>query len=216
MDLWFAWTAWLADGLDLLTHQVGLSQAMAVIVLTLMARLLLLPVSLGAALRMEANKVRMKRLKPELEALKSLYAQDAAKLSSETLRLYRTHQVRLFDRLTLANLGAQSVFGIGFFQVLHRQVFSTPFLWMVNLAKPDLWLTLLVSLIMLLGMALMPGATAETSTLLMMLLSVAVATLTLLAMPSAIGLYWATSNLVTVGQAMLLRGLLRRQNPLLA
>jgi YidC/Oxa1 family membrane protein insertase len=160
---------------------------------------------------MEANKQKMKLLKPELDALKALHKNDASKLAAETMRLYREHQVRLLDRWAFANIGTQGVFGVGLFQTLSKAAFSSKFLWISNLARPDLLLTVIVGALMLLGMALMPGATAEPSMLVMMVVSVAVATITILAMPSAVGLYWATSNAVTVLQALVLRLVLRRQ-----
>jgi len=211
MDLWHSWTSLLASALSMMTGPLGLSEAMAIILLTLMARAILMPVSLASALRMEANKQKMKRLKPEIDALKERYRDDASRLAAETMRLYRERDIRLLDRLTLANIGTQSVFGIGLFQVLSKSAWSSKFLWISSLAKPDLLLTILVSALMLLGMALMPGATAETSMLVTMVISVAVAAITLLALPSSVGIYWAASNAVTVVQALILRALVRRQ-----
>ena len=68
MDLWYSWTTLLASALSLMTGPFGLSEAMAIILLTLMARATLMPVSLASALRMDANKQKMKRLKPEISA----------------------------------------------------------------------------------------------------------------------------------------------------
>jgi len=48
--------------------------------------------------------------------------------------------------------------------------------------------------------------------LIMLVISVVVAVVTIAALPSAIGLYWATSNSVTLLQTLALRGLLRRQH----
>jgi len=127
------------------------------------------------------------------------------------MRLYREHQVRLLDRWAFANIGTQGVFGVGLFQTLSKAAFSSKFLWISNLGRPDLLLTVMVGALMLLGMALTPGATAEPSMLAVMVISVVVATVTILALPSAVGLYWATSNAVTVLQALLLRLVLQRQ-----
>jgi YidC/Oxa1 family membrane protein insertase len=117
----------------------------------------------------------------------------------------------LLDRLTVANIGTQGVFGIGLFQVLSKATFSSKFLWIGSLAKPDLLLTVLVTALMLLGMALMPGATAEPSMLVMMAISVAVAAIAIVTLPSAVGIYWATSNAVTVVQALILRAVVHWQ-----
>ena len=211
MEIWHSWTALPANILALISSQFGVTEAVAVILLTLMARAILMPVSLTSAVRMEANKQKMKLLKPDLDALKELHKNDPSKLASETMRLYRERGVRLLDRLTVANIGTQGFFGIGLFQVLSQATFTSKFLWIANLAKPDILLTVLVSALMFLGMALMPGATAEPGMLIMMTLSVVVATVTIFALPSAVGLYWATSNAVTVAQTLILRAVLHRQ-----
>lgn len=211
MDLWHSWTSLLADILSLISSQLGLTEAMAIILLTLIARAILMPVSLRSAIRMEANKQKMKRLKPELDALKELHKNDSARLTAETLRLYREKEIRLIDRLTVANIGTQGVFGVGLFQVLSKATFSSKFLWISSLARPDLLLTVLVSAVMLLGMILMPGATVETSALVMIAVATLLAAITLLTLPSAVGIYWAASNAMTVVQALLLRALVQRK-----
>jgi YidC/Oxa1 family membrane protein insertase len=82
--------------------------------------------------------------------------------------------------------------------------YTSRFLWIPSLAKPDLWLTALVTALMVLTMAAAPGATnsANGTALLFMLLPVLVSVAAIAAMPSAIGVYWATSNAVTLGQTV--------------
>lgn len=214
MDIWHLWTSLLAQALTFLGTHFGLSEALAVIALTLAVRLALMPLSLSAALRAEHKKQKMHKLKPELEALKERHKDDAAQLAAGTMALYREHGVTLLDRITLASMGSQSVFGFGLYRVLRDAGFSSKFLWIASLGRPDVWLTAGVGVLMLLGMALMPGAVgpgAEPSMLIMLSVSVVVAVVTIAALPSAIGLYWATSNAVTLVQTLALRTLLRRQ-----
>ena len=209
MELWHVWTSLLQGALASLSTRFGVSEAVAIIVMTLVVRTLLMPVSLSASLRMETNKRKMQGLKPEIARLKVLHADDAAALASATMRLYREHGVGLLDRLTVANVATQALFGIGLFQVLRRATTSSRFLWIANLAKPDLLLTAIVALLMVLGMLLMPNMSAEPGALIMIGLVVAVATISIFALPSTVGLYWATSNAVTVMQTLALRALLR-------
>ncbi len=211
MGIWQDWTALLAHTLDLITSQWGLTEAMAVILLTLSVRALLMPITLVSAVRMEANKQKMKRLKPELDALRERYKDDPRQLASETLRFYRQHKIALLDRLAIASLGSQSVFGIGLFQALGRVGFTSKFLWIANLSKPDFLLTLLVSALMLLSMVLAPGAFQEPNMLLVMCITVIVAAASTLALPSAVGIYWAASTLASIVQTLLLRTLLQRR-----
>lgn len=216
MELWTMWTHLLEAGVGLIAAQLGLSEAVAIIVLTLIARAAMMPVSLASAYRMQLNKEEVARLKPALEALRARLKSDPAELARQTMALYRDNGIHFVDRLSLLNIGSQSVFGLGIFQALNRMSFHSKFLWIANLAKPDLWLTLLVGALMLLGMALMPGALHETNMLLMLAVAVVVSVVAIAALPSALGLYWATSNAVTVVQSLALRGLLARRQRLMA
>ena len=214
MTLWTLWTNLLQHVLGFLSAHLGGSEALGIILLTVLARLALLPLSVKAALRSQRNKEALERLKPELESLKEVCKDDQAELGRRTMALYREHGISFLDRVSVLNMASQTLFGLGFFQSLRRTVFQARFLWIATLAKPDLLLTLLVGALMLVGMALMPGATANTSMVIMLFLSVLISIFAIAALPSAIGLYWATSNAMTVVQSLVLRSLLARQKPL--
>lgn len=211
MELWSVWTQSLASTLGYLAAHFGVSEAMAIVVLTLLARIFLMPVSLASAYRIQMNKERMERLRPALEELRKKYKDDPAALAQKTMALYREQGVTFIDKVSLLNIASQGVFGLGMFQCIRRMAFSSKFLWIANLAKPDYWLTGLVAGLMLLGMVLMPGASANSSLLLMYAISLVVSVVAIAALPSALGIYWATSNAVTVVQALTLRGLLARR-----
>jgi YidC/Oxa1 family membrane protein insertase len=214
MELWSLWTQLLETCLSFLAVHFGLSQALAIITLTLMARAVMMPVSLTAAYKMQKNKAAIERIKPALEALRNTYKDNGAELAKRTMALYRDNGITFMDKVSLLNIGSQGVFGIGVYQVISRVAFNSKFLWIANLAKPDFYLTILVGALMLLGMALMPGAAADTQMLLMLAIPVVISVIFIAAMPSALGIYWATSNVCTVLQTLALRGLLARQTRL--
>ncbi len=213
MELWTLWTHALEASLSLLAANFGFSEALTIIMLTLIVRVALLPVSLTSAYRMQRNKEAMERIKPQIEALRKSLQDNPRELAARTMALYREHGVVFIDKLSIVNILTQGVFGIGIFQSLSKMVFSSKFLWISSLAKPDLWLTVLVTSLMLFGMALMPGATHDTSMMLMLAIPVIVSVIAVAALPSALGLYWATSNAVTLVQTLALRGLLARRGP---
>jgi YidC/Oxa1 family membrane protein insertase len=213
VELWTLWTHALEASLSLLAANFGFSEALTIIMLTLIVRVALLPVSLTSAYRMQRNKEAMERIKPQIEALRKSLQDNPRELAARTMALYREHGVVFIDKLSIVNILTQGVFGIGIFQSLSKMVFSSKFLWISSLAKPDLWLTVLVTSLMLFGMALMPGATHDTSMMLMLAIPVIVSVIAVAALPSALGLYWATSNAVTLVQTLALRGLLARRGP---
>ncbi len=211
MGIWNIWTSLLSNGLTFFSAHFGVSEAIAIICLTLVARVVLMPLALAASFRAELNKQKMNRIKPELEALKVLHKDNSSELAAATMKLYKANGVTFFDRLTILNMGSQGIFGFGIYQVLGKARFTARFLWIADIAKPNLMLTLLVGALMLLSMAVGPGAMAEPSMIMMLLVSVTVTVIAIAAMPSAVGIYWATSNAFSVGQTLILRGLISRQ-----
>jgi YidC/Oxa1 family membrane protein insertase len=211
MNPWAEWLQLLDGSLSFLTTNVGLSEAMAIVVLTLVARAMMMPVSLGAAYRAQRNKQALERIKPALEQLRETFKDNPAELAARTMALYREQGIRFFDKLTLLNIGTQASFGLGAFQVLKRSAFASPFLWIASLAKPDVLLTLLVGALMLLSLSLMPGVGADASAWVMFAIPVLLSVVAVAALPSALGVYWATSNAVGVAQSLALRALLTKR-----
>jgi YidC/Oxa1 family membrane protein insertase len=210
VELWTSWLSFLSSSLSLFSTHFGLSEAVAIIALTAVARLVLMPVSLRAAYQGELSRRALERLKPELLTLRETFKDDRAQLSARTMQLYRDHGINPLGRWGLLNIGSQAAFGIGVFQILQRADFSSRFLWITNLAKPDFWLTAVVTVLMLLGVALMPGTSMEVPMVLVLAIPLVIAVVAIAAMPSAIGIYWATSNAFTVLQAVILRAILPR------
>jgi len=210
VEFWTAWVSLLSSSLALLTAHFGVSEAVAIILATMAARLMLMPISLRAAYQGELSRRALERLKPELQRLKEAHKGDHAALSARTLQLYREHGINPLGRWAFLNIGTQAAFGLGMFQLLAKAGFTGRFLWIANLAKPDAWLTALVTVLMVLGMLLMPGLNSELSTLMLLAIPVAVAVIAVATMPASVGIYWATSNAFTVFQTIVLRLMLPR------
>jgi YidC/Oxa1 family membrane protein insertase len=211
MEIWHLWTSLLTSSISFMSGYFGVSEAVAIIGLTMIARTGLMPVSVTAALRMDLNKERLRRIKPELETLKARLQDKPSELAAATMRLYKDNGIRFFDRLMLVNIGTQSLFGFGIYQALARAAFKSRFLWIASLAKPDVLLTVVVALIMVVAMSIAPGALAEPTMIIVLCVSVVVTIFAVAAMPSAIGIYWATSNVASVVQSCLLRWLVGRR-----
>jgi len=210
MAIWTEWTQGLASALTLLSGHFGLSQAWAIIALTLVARLAMLPISIGAALRADLNRRRLDALRPELENLRDRLKDDPRSLAVQTMALYRRAGIRFLDRLTLANLAGQAILGFGMFRMLRKLKFSGDFLWITDIAKPNLLLALLTGAIMALALSLAPGSHPQMS-LAMLMIPMAISIISVATFPSAIGLYWASSNLVSLTQTLAVRRIVARR-----
>ena len=210
MEIWHLWTHSIVTFLSMITGQFGLSEAMGIIAVTLGVRLAIFPLSFSSALKMQKNKAAIARIKPEIEQLRERLKNDPTELARQTMALYRDNGIRFLDKTSVLNMGTQGVVGLGFFQALKSIPFNSRFLWITNLGKPDLYLSILVGVLLFASMSLMPGA-ADQSPLLFLLIPAAISVFALISFPSALGLYWATSNLVSVVQALALRWYLSRR-----
>lgn len=207
METWHLWTAFLAGAISYLSVYFDVSEAVAIMVLTGLARVALMPISIAASLRMERNKEKLRCVKPALDALKERFKGKQAELAAATMQLHKQNGIRFFDRLTLVNMATQSFFGLGIYQAITRTAFKSRFLWIGSLAKPDALLTFLVALVMVLAMSMAPGAFGEPTFVIVLCVSVLVTVFAVAAMPSAVGIYWATSNVASFAQSCLLRWL---------
>lgn len=209
MELWQLWTTLIFESISALSTTLGLSAAVAIIVFTVVARLLLLPVFFTAAYKVHKNKLAMDRLKPQIDRLRDQFKDDPREMMQRTMALYKKHDVRLLDRTAVLNIGSQTVLGLGIFQTMRQMVFHSKFFWIADIAKPDALLALFVSCLTFGMMMLMPSA--EQSAMLMFLIPALISVFVLANMSSALGLYWATSTLTTIGQTLSVTSRIRYQ-----
>ncbi|MGB6140254.1 MAG: membrane protein insertase YidC [Pseudoalteromonas rhizosphaerae] len=203
MELWNFFTNFIVQSIAFFTQEVGLSQALAIILFTLIGRLVLMPINLLAMAKTVSNKKAIAVLKPELDEIKNKYKDQPSAIAKSTMALYKKHNIKFIDKKSVLNMAGQGLFGFGTFQALQQIVFNSKFAWIASIAKPDIALSLLVGVITYFSMAMMPGTAEQTSTLLFIIPAV-ICVITLINFPSAIGLYWATSSGTSLLQSLLL------------
>lgn len=211
MDVWSSFIGFISNTIMFLSAEVGLSQAVAIMLFTLLARLILSPINTKATINMFINKRKIIKLKPELEKIKLIYQDNPKEKAKRTMALYKKHQITLLDKTSIVNMTSQGILGFGIFQSLQQMVFNSKFAWIANIAKPDIALAFLVGALTYLSMIAMPGSAEQTSTLLFIIPAV-ISILVLVSFPSAIGLYWATSNGVSLMQSLWIRLYLKKES----
>jgi len=211
MDLWTQLINFFSESITLLANNFNGDQALAIIAFTLIFRLIMMPLQLKSSLKMSANKSAMAKLKPQLERLKVKYQDDPKALFTQSSKLYKKHNITFIDKASFTNMTSQGVFGFAMFQTVKELSLSSPFLWISNLAKPDVALALVVGFLTYLATIVTPGM-AEQSNQLIVLLPAIMSIVAVATFPSALGLYWATSNIVTILQSFIIKGILRKQS----
>jgi YidC/Oxa1 family membrane protein insertase len=114
-------------------HSLVGNWGVAIIMLTVLVRLLMFPLSRKQAI----SAVKMQALKPELDALREKHKNDKEKLSRAQMELWRKHKVNPLGGC-LPLLIQMPIF-IGLWQGLQSSVDlrQARFLWIDNLAAPD-------------------------------------------------------------------------------
>jgi YidC/Oxa1 family membrane protein insertase len=134
-------------GLILVAAQLlGGSVGAGVVAVSLAIRVVLFPVTLRLARRALDQRRRFTALTPELKRLQERLARKPDELASQSLELYRKSGYKPVDPVGLLGGLAQMPFFAGLYGALRQGLgVAASFLWITDLAKPDVVLALAVS-----------------------------------------------------------------------
>ncbi|MEK7658341.1 MAG: YidC/Oxa1 family membrane protein insertase [Patescibacteria group bacterium] len=212
----------LFNGLVLLYNYLpGHDFGISIILLTIVIRLILYPISVKA---LNSQKT-IQNLQPKLQEIQKKHKDDKEKLAKETLELYRKEKINPFSGLFLALI--QLPILIALYLVFQKGLnpnelaklygfISNPnninasFLGLVNLAKPNLVFAVLAGVFQFFQTKmLMPksdpgkGKSSDISQMMQTQMVYFFPFLTIIILfnlPSAIGLYWITSGIFSIAQ----------------
>lgn len=181
------------------------SFGLAVVVLALLVRFALLPLTLRAAERGWRRQQQMLMLEPALQRLRERHAKDAVALAQATQALYRKHGVDAGMGAGLLVAAVQMPVGAGVYSAIrHGLAGAGSFLWIPKLARPDLWLALIVAMLSYAAIVLNPAMSTQAKALLQ-LLPVLFSFFMVWHLAAGLGLYWVGSSSVNLLQVALLR-----------
>jgi YidC/Oxa1 family membrane protein insertase len=130
----------LENGLRFLANTLGLGAGSAIILFTIIVKMVLLPLTIQQLRSMKA----MQRLQPEIKALQKKYAEDREKIGAETMALYKQHGVNpaagcfpiLLQMPVLFGLYA-ALNNLGTQPLPENEAFTQPWLWIQRINQPD-------------------------------------------------------------------------------
>ena len=215
-------------------HSVGL----AIIVVTLLVRLVLLPSSWQQAKQASRNQAKMKEVQGELDAIKKKHKDDRAKQAEETMAVYRKAGINpaagclpLLIQLPIL-IALYRVFLLGLngdsFQYLYPavgapEVLTTTFL-SIPLDAPSLLLGVIAGIgqfflmrSTLQATSQMPGADEQSAQMMasmqrnMMYIFPVMTIFIALQLPAALSLYWVASTFFAMGQQYLIKRALKTE-----
>jgi YidC/Oxa1 family membrane protein insertase len=210
MDLWTLWLDTIRSLLVFLSVGIGLGTGLGIIAMTVLVRTALLPLTWRMAYRGYIRQKTLQRLHPELEKLKQKFSGEPQLYVQQMTSLYRKHGLRLADGNSILGALAQMPVLLGVFQVLRAGPVSGRFLWIANLARPDLWLALVAGLATTLLVAANPEL-PENLRLVMIMIPAIFAFMAALKFSSALALYWTTTNCYSALQTAILHWVVARR-----
>lgn len=192
-------------------YSVTKNYGFAIILLTILVRLILWWPTQKSYVSMKKMQAGMNKMQPRLKTLKEIYKDNPSKLNEETMKLYREYQINPMGGC-LPMLLQMPVF-LALYWTLNSAVElkGAEFIWFwkdLSAKDPVYVLPLLMGLSMFAQqkMSTPPAATSEAATQQKMMLYLMPAMLTFFAFmwPSGLLIYWVVSNILAIGQQMLI------------
>ena len=219
-DLWFPYLCLFVLSVLQFLYKLVPNYGVAIILLTLVARAAVLPLTLRQVRQSKRMAEIMPKLKPQIDAAKEKYKNEPRKVQEETMRLYAEHGINPMAQMAgcLPLVFQMPVF-IALYQVLGRaiELRGAPFFgWIRDLASPDVVAeSVKIPFLFPAGLTILPIAMGASLFGLNKLTikdpqqaaMVWVMPIMMLvfsgSMPSGLVLYWTVSNLFSMAQTWL-------------
>jgi len=147
----------------------------------------------------------LKEIQPEIDRLKARYKSNPQRLTQETLKLYRRRGYSPLGGGVFLGVLIQLPILTALYSVIRNGIgLGTRFLWIADLARPDVILTLAVGALTLVASATTPSLLPQSKGA-MLILPAVITLLVAWQISSGLGLYWAASSAVGVIQNLILR-----------
>jgi len=204
--LWGTFLEVFQVGLFWLTQLYGGQLAPAIVTFSILARLALLPATVRLTLRARAHARKIAALRPRLVAVRERWSEDPERLARETLALYRRNELSPVDAGVMGGSLLQSPVFIGMYHAvrdaLRARSGEQAFLWVSNLARPDLGIAALA--FCLVGASALAGA-SESQPAWTLAVPALVSAVMALTLSAGFGLYLAATGLVGTLQGLVVR-----------
>ena len=193
MELWTYWLNAIQGLLTFFSSHLGLGTGFGIVMLTLLLRTVILPISWSIAYRGSIRQKKMLRLQPELARLKLEHGNEPRIYAERMMKLYQDHGMTVMDWRSVVGSLVQMPLFIGMYQMLRTGVDAARFLWVETLARPDPVFAILAALTTMLMMAANPDLPEQMRLILILVPSI-LAALAALKFCSALAVYWTVSN----------------------
>jgi YidC/Oxa1 family membrane protein insertase len=209
MPGWDSLVGFFAALVVTLAQMYGGNLGLAILTVSVITRLALLPLTLRMARHAQAQQKVLYSLRDKIARLRKRYQSDPKRLAEKLSELYSANGVKPVNAASLTGGAVQALVGAGLYSALRRGLAQGhSFMWVRDLAQPNAMLTLAAGVITFAASFIAPHLPEQSrivTTVLPAILTVVLAW----RLSSAVVLYWASSAAVNGVQSLILR---RRNN----
>ncbi len=190
----------------------GFSWGWTIVVLTILIRILLIPLGVKQYTSMRA----MQKLQPKIKELQKKYKDDKQKLNEETMKFYRENKVNPFG--SCLPLLLQMPIFIALYLLLKktelyieiRPDVSVSWLWINDIRLKDYAIIFVYIGTQFLSSKLLNTATDKTQQMMMTVMPAFLGVIFLISdFPAGVLIYWVTTNVWTIGQQLVTKRIIQ-------
>lgn len=185
---------------DLLFGEYGLS----ILVMTIIVRLLVLPLNL----KQYRSSKAMQRIQPELQAIQKKYKNDQQKLQEETMKLFQKHNVNPLSGCLPLLVQMPILIALYYAIMYNPDIRTHTFLWMdLGVKDPYYILPILAAITTFVQQKIISMYTPPNPQMrmIMMIFPVMIFTISM-GLPAALPLYWVYGNIFSIVQTYFIYG----------
>jgi YidC/Oxa1 family membrane protein insertase len=184
----------------------GVSWAVSIILLTILVRVVLIPLTVKQYTSMRA----MQKLQPQMKELQAKYKDDKQKLNEEMMKFYKENKVNPFGSC-LPLLLQMPIFMALYFMLVNQPFESdNSFLWISNINESSQVLVLIYMATQLVSSLLLSTAVDKSQRILMILMPLGIGIFFLFSnFPAGVLIYWVTTNLWTIAQQLVVKQIIQ-------
>ncbi len=202
MTLWNGAVEILREAMFAYAHATNGSLATGILTVTFLARLALFPLMIRLSRSAAAHQDRVRKIQPELDAIKARHKQDPGKLAEATRAVFGREGIPMLPLSGLAGALAPAPVLFALYAAVRQcAALGGRFLWIADISRPDRLLAAVVTAVGVGAASLAPVPEGQSRTL-MTFLPALVTMVVLWKMSAGIGLYWGVSSALGAAQAV--------------
>jgi YidC/Oxa1 family membrane protein insertase len=174
-------------------------------IVTLLARLALLPLAIRLGRTAAAHQAAVQRIQPELDVIRARFKNDPGRVAEETRRVFQREGISILPGSSLLGTLVQIPIMVALYSAVRQAAaVGSRFFWIADIGRPDRVLTLFVTAIGAAAAALgTPPSTQHR--LITIVLPAAITFFALSRMAAGVGIYWGVSSAVGIVQTLAVR-----------